>query len=116
MLRISILNDSESTRFKLEGKLAHEWVGEAERAWVALSAMKGKNRVIVDLLDVSFVDDLGWQLLAEMYRAGAKLLGSGPMISALIEDIQQCGADQTAADGAHDDETQLSDSGTEVKL
>ena len=40
MLRITVLNDPEATRLKLEGKLAHEWVREAELAWAALGAMK----------------------------------------------------------------------------
>lgn len=89
MLRISVLNDPQATRFKLEGKLAHEWVCEAEKAWAALSTMKGRKRVTVDLFDVSFVDDSGRQLLAAMHGAGAQLMGGGPMISALIEEIRQ---------------------------
>lgn len=88
MLRISVVNDPRATRFKLEGKLAHEWVGEAQKAWSTLSALNGRKRVMVDLMDVSFVDDLGRELLATMHKAGAKLLGYGPMISAVIEEIQ----------------------------
>ena len=88
MLRVSVLNDPKSTRFKLEGKLAYEWVCEAEKVWAGLRAMNRKKKVIVDLFDVSFVDGAGWQLLSEMHRAGAKLLGSGPLISALIEEIE----------------------------
>jgi anti-anti-sigma regulatory factor len=87
MLRISVENGPLTTRFKLEGKLAHEWVSEAEKAWVDLRARHGKKKVIIDLFDVSFVDDLGHQLLGEMQSAGAQLIGSGPMISALIEEI-----------------------------
>jgi anti-anti-sigma regulatory factor len=88
MLRISVQNGPLTTRFKLEGKLAHEWVGEAQKAWSALNDLHGKKKVIVDLFDVEFVDDLGSQLLAEMNRTGAKLVGSGPMMSALIEEIE----------------------------
>ena len=88
MLRISVQNGPLTTRFKLEGKLAHEWVTEAEKAWVALTAINGTKKVIVDLFDVEFVDDLGKQLLAQMNHTGADLVGSGPMISALIEEIE----------------------------
>ena len=88
MLRISVQNGPLTTRFKLEGKLAHEWVAEAEKAWVALTAINGTKKVIVDLFDVEFVDDLGKQLLAQMNHTGADLVGSGPMISALIEEIE----------------------------
>jgi anti-anti-sigma regulatory factor len=88
MLRISVQNGPLTTRFKLEGKLAHEWVSEAAKAWSALTAINGQKKVIVDLFDVEFVDDLGTQLLAQMNHAGAELVGSGPMISALIEEIE----------------------------
>jgi anti-anti-sigma regulatory factor len=88
MLRISVQNDPETTRLKLEGKLAHEWVYEAEKAWTALLAIEQKAKVIVDLQSVSFVDDPGCQLLAEMRHAGAELVGSGPLMAAVIEEIE----------------------------
>jgi|SRR6185295_12994848 anti-anti-sigma regulatory factor len=101
MLRISVVNDPRATRFKLEGKLAHEWVGEAQKAWTTLSALNGRKRVVVDLLEVSFIDDSGRELLLEMHRAGAKLLGCGPMISAVIEEIESQAS--KAASGSNGD-------------
>ena len=94
MLRISIQNGPLTTRFKLEGKLAHEWVGEAKKTWAELTASDGKRKIVVDLFDVAFVDDAGGRLLAEMHHAGARLVGSGPLISALIEEIEQAEAAQ----------------------
>ncbi len=88
MLRISVLNGSGVTRFKLEGKLAHEWVREAEIAWTAHRPLHGQKKVIVDLDDVCFVDEAGQQLLVQMHRGGGKLVGSGPMMSAMIEEIE----------------------------
>ncbi|HWC20456.1 MAG TPA: hypothetical protein VG498_25795 [Terriglobales bacterium] len=90
MLRITVLNDDFAiTRFKLEGKLAHEWVYEAERTWKALLVSDAGARVVIDLLGVSFVDDSGRQLLTDMHRAGAELVGAGPLISSLIEEIKE---------------------------
>ena len=89
MLRISITNESGLTRFKLEGKLAHEWVHEAETAWAVLKSLNGKHKVLVDLVNVSFVDENGALLLANMRRSGAKLLGGGLLIAALIEEIER---------------------------
>lgn len=92
MLRITVENGPLTKRLKLEGKLAHEWVSEAEKAWSGLTASNGKKTIVVDLFDVAFVDHLGWQLLAKMHHAGAKLMGSGPMISSLIEEIEDAEA------------------------
>jgi anti-anti-sigma regulatory factor len=89
MLRISVLNDRDETRLKLEGKLAHEWVAEAQKAWSALIGLHGHTEIVVDLQDVSFVDDPGQQLLAAMRHAGARLAGYGPMMSALIDEIEE---------------------------
>ena len=98
MLRITVLNDdSGSTRLKLEGKLAHEWVYEAEKTWKELPPANENEILIVDLLAVSFVDDDGRRLLTEMHKTGAELVGSGPLISPLIEEIKEA---QSLARGA----------------
>jgi anti-anti-sigma regulatory factor len=83
------LNEPGITRLKLEGKLAHEWVGEAKKAWLALTEMNGNTEIVVDLLNVSFVDEAGQQLLSEMRHADAELIGSGPLLSALIDEIEE---------------------------
>lgn len=98
MLRISVMNEPGISRMKLEGKLAHEWVDEARNAWAALSELNGETEIVVDLLNVSFVDDAGHELLAEMRHAGAKLMGSGPLMSALIDEIEE--AESAAAQDA----------------
>jgi anti-anti-sigma regulatory factor len=100
MLRISVMNGPEITRMKLEGKLAHEWVNEARNAWAGLSEVNGETEIVVDLLNVSFVDDAGHQLLAEMRHAGVELMGSGPLMSALIDEIEE--AESAAGPDASD--------------
>ena len=100
MLRISVMNEPGITRMKLEGKLAHEWVSEARNAWAALSEVNGETEIVVDLLHVSFVDDAGHRLLTEIRHAGAELMGSGPLMSALIDEIEE--AESAAAQDASD--------------
>jgi len=83
------MNEPGITRMKLEGKLAHEWVDEARNAWAGLPEVNGETEIVVDLLNVSFVDDAGHQLLAEIRHAGAELMGAGPLMSALIDEIEE---------------------------
>jgi len=91
MLRISTTNNEREARFKLEGKLAHEWVAEAARVWTEfLEAVTNRNSLVVDLCGVSFVDDNGRTLLTQMHSNGAKLIGAGPLIGSLIEEIYEC--------------------------
>src|SRR5215471_13905578 len=89
MLRISVFNEPSSITLKAEGKIIQEWVAELRKTWLGLTQEGGGKKKIIDLYDVSFVDELGRQLLMEMHAAGARLVGSGPMISGLIEEIQQ---------------------------
>lgn len=92
MLRITVVNDATEATFKLEGKLAHEWVAEAGRAWDEFSQLKHGGQIVIDLCGVSFIDDAGRELLVRMHAFGAKLKGSGPMASGLIDEI--CGGPQ----------------------
>lgn len=88
MLRISVRRDPRGPQFKLEGKLAHEWVAEAAQAWTAMwNEDAPRGEIIVDLHEVSFVDDSGRALLCQMHSTGARLKGCGPLIGALIEEI-----------------------------
>ena len=89
MLRISVVKKSGAVHLKLEGKLAHEWVQEAHETWKALAQMTEEKPIVVDLRNVSFVDDPGHELLVSMRHAGAELVGYGPMISALVEEIER---------------------------
>ena len=88
MLRINVIDEPHSTTVIAEGKLVGEWVAEARRLWMTVALKSGVRKKIVDLYGVTFVDESGRGLLSEMHADGAKLVGSGPMISALIEDIQ----------------------------
>ena len=87
MLRISIDIESPVAHFKLEGKLAHEWVGAAAQAWDQFIATARPEGVVVDLCGVLFVDEAGERLLATMVASGARLEGCGPMMTDLIEQI-----------------------------
>lgn len=95
MLRVTVRDDERGAAFKLEGKLAHEWVAEAEKAWTEFCGLPRHERVVVDLCGVSFVDDAGRELLGRMHAYGAKLIGTGLMTSAVIEEI--CGEPQRNA-------------------
>ena len=89
MLRIHIEHEPEGARLRLEGKLIHPWVGELVQVWMDLAASLPRQTPIhVDLGAVSFVDARGKTLLASMLKGGCFLHGTGPFISAVIEDVR----------------------------
>jgi hypothetical protein len=73
----------------VEGRLAQEWVAEAECAWASIAPVRGKKHVVINLCDVSFVDREGEKFLEKVCAAGAILIGADPMMRTLIEEIKQ---------------------------
>lgn len=89
MLRIHIEHESKVVGLRLEGKLVHPWVDELFTVWMELATrLPGRVPISLDLSEVSFVDVRGKALLASMLKAGCAIHGSGPFISAVIEDIR----------------------------
>jgi len=88
ILKISIFEWTRETRFLLEGKLAHEWVHEAEKAWHSMEQARNGKHIVIDLCGVSFVDRAGEELLEMAAGAGAILIGADPMMRTLIEEIK----------------------------
>lgn len=70
----------------MEGRLAGDWVAEAENAWCSLSHKN--QRVLVDMTGVTGVDACGRRLLEGMNREGAGFLVEGVAMKALIKEIQ----------------------------
>ena len=87
MLRIFIHDDVPVTSFVLEGKLVGPWVTELEKCWYVALVANPSRTMLVDLAEVSFIDDEGRALLARMRRKGARLLSSGVLINAIVAEI-----------------------------
>ena len=85
MLRITPQMDATDTSFELEGKLAGPWIAELERCW--RQAVSLDRPVRISLKAVTFIDEAGKKLLAEMHQQGAKLVAEGCMTSAIVEEI-----------------------------
>jgi ABC-type transporter Mla MlaB component len=89
VLRIHIEQKPEGVRLRLEGKLIHPWVGELVQVWMDLATRLPRQTPLdVELSEVSFVDERGKALLASMVKGGCSLHGTGPFVSAVIEDVQ----------------------------
>jgi hypothetical protein len=87
MLKISIHTDATGTVFELEGRLAGAWVQELEDCW--RKATDSDRTVRVMVCEVTFIDDKGKALLAEMHQHGAELVAEGCMNSAIVQEIKQ---------------------------
>jgi hypothetical protein len=77
MFRVSYSDTAEGQRWSLHGRLAGPWVDELRSCWKHVRDRAPLARAIVDLKQVTFIDQAGETLLAEMRSAGAELIAKG---------------------------------------
>ncbi len=87
MLRITVQKDADLTTLKLEGKIAGDWVGELERAWLG-EADRTKS-ITVELTGVTFVAEEGKKLLGWIFEQGSALRATDCMNRSIIEEIRR---------------------------
>jgi hypothetical protein len=77
MFRISYSETADGQCWSLQGRLAGPWVDELGSCWKYAWDRAPLTRAIVDLKAVTFIDQAGEKLLAEMRNAGAELIATG---------------------------------------
>jgi anti-anti-sigma regulatory factor len=84
MLRITTSETDNRQKWILQGQLAGPWVAELQSSWdkVRESGLKS----VVDLTDVTFVDEAGARVLCAMKRAGVKFIANGVDTKHLLEE------------------------------
>jgi len=87
VFKIKTQTDVTRTTFELDGRLAGPWVELLKECWRKTAGGNGRVRVL--LCEVTFVDEQGKSLLADMYRHGAELEADGCMTKALVEEIKR---------------------------
>jgi len=87
MLRISTETKRTKTVLTIEGRIAGPSVGTVEQCWRELYAASPKQKFVVNLCGVSFIDSAGKVLLREMHRLGAEFHAEGCLNQAIVEEI-----------------------------
>ncbi|HTB11575.1 MAG TPA: hypothetical protein VK752_08390 [Bryobacteraceae bacterium] len=77
MFRISYSETADGQCWSLYGRLAGPWVEELRSYWKYVRDRAPLARATVDLKEVTFIDEAGETLLAEMRSAGAELIATG---------------------------------------
>jgi hypothetical protein len=77
MFRVSYSDTADGQRWSLHGRLSGPWVDELRSCWRYARDRAPLARAIVDLKEVTFIDQAGETLLAEMRSGGAELIATG---------------------------------------
>jgi hypothetical protein len=86
MLRISYSQTEARQQWMLCGQLAGPWVEELRSCWHTLHNAV-ESRALVDLSDVTFIDENGERLLSEMRDAGVAFVAAGVETRYLLENL-----------------------------
>src|SRR5271166_4165565 len=95
MLRITTQTKRGKTILTVEGRIAGPSVATVEQCWRELYAASPKQKYIIDLCGVSFIDNSGKVLLREMHRLGAALQAEGCLNQCIVDEIS--GSDEASS-------------------
>jgi hypothetical protein len=87
MLRISYSLNSSRQQWTLCGQLTGPWVQELRSCWELKRAPAAASRSVVDLSDVTFIDEAGEALLSEMRKASVEFIAAGVETKDLLENL-----------------------------
>jgi anti-anti-sigma regulatory factor len=88
MLRINFAQSDTEQRWTLCGQLAGPWVAELRACWEHGCAIANGARPVVDLSDVTFIDESGEKLLSEIREGGAKFVAAGIETKHLLDNLR----------------------------
>ena len=88
MLRISHSRTNLVESWTLCGQLAGAWVHELRSCWEHSRQNTPARKSLVDLSDVTFIDEGGEKLLSEMRASGVKFVATGIETRHLIENLR----------------------------
>lgn len=88
MLKITITETAKEMRWTLQGRLVAPWVRQLRKSWNAANQTREGRTPVVDLVDVTLIDEGGEKLLRTMAREGVQLIGNGVFMKNLLEELQ----------------------------
>ena len=91
MLRITHACTETEQRWTLCGRLTRPWVAELRASWENGRQGGVSPRTVVDLSDVTFIDESGEKLLSEMGSDGAEFIAAGVETKHLLKNLRDKG-------------------------
>ncbi len=98
MLRITVTENALEERWILQGQLTKRSVAELVSSWRASTAKPSPRRRIVDLNEITSIDNSGEDALSMMVHDGARFVASGLYTKHLLDQLQAREAKQQRPD------------------
>ena len=89
MLKITITNTAKQELWTLQGRLVAPWVKELKANWKRARRTAQCRRCIVNLHDVTFIDQSGERMLRCMCNQGARLVASDVYVKQVLDRLRR---------------------------
>ena len=92
-LKITFADTATEQKWILSGQLAGPWAAELKSIWEAAPRAPSVTKRIIDLRDVTMIDDTGAEVLRAMDDSGAEFIARGISTRHLLDQIhnkRQC--------------------------
>jgi ABC-type transporter Mla MlaB component len=89
MLKITITETTAEQRWVLQGRLSQPWVSELRSHWRKTHRARRGRTCVVDLNDVTGIDQSGERVLLTMMRQGAQFIARGVFTAHLLATLAQ---------------------------
>jgi hypothetical protein len=87
MLKISIVENRSQIRLVLEGKLVAPWAGELRPACEKAKSGLGDRELVVEVKDLTAINQAGENVLLELMKEGVKFRGSGVFTKHMLKQL-----------------------------
>ena len=90
MLRITVLSNAPSKTLRLEGRIAGDTVEELRRVCEESLAANDHTDLVLDLADVSFLDQEGIELIHHLRHRNVVLTHYSAFLAELLKEVVPC--------------------------
>ena len=87
MLKISIVEHRSQRRLVLEGKLIAPWAAELRPACEKAKANLGDRELVVEVRNLTAINQAGENVLLELMKEGVKFRGGGVFTRHLLKEL-----------------------------
>ena len=87
MLKISIVENRSQIRLVLEGKVVAPWAGELRPACEKARANLGDRELVVEVKNLTAINQAGENILLELMKEGVRFHGSGVFTKHMLKQL-----------------------------
>jgi ABC-type transporter Mla MlaB component len=87
MLKISVIDSRTQRRVVIEGTLIEPWIEALRCSWQAAKADLQGRKLVLDLNNVTRIDQQGESALLELVKEGTSISSSGVLIKYLLQQL-----------------------------